>query len=183
MCKKSVTFLLLDIYYLFISSKIRSSSKYLISEVFLLTFEFLIPPGSFSKKNKIWKFPKPDNFERNPRKPERIPSTAPTCSYTMFLGTTSTYSSRSVDSRGLLLEVLTSWHHRKGGLVGQIWVHFSRVPSQVTTIILRKVLRHSPSRMSLPFELRKSYKLVGWCSGLSQSSEHWAFPTKNNMRG
>ena len=45
-------------------------------------------------------------------------------------------------------------------------------------------LRHSPSRMPLPFELRKSQlKIVGECSGLSQSSEHWAFPTKNNMCG
>ena len=32
-------------------------------------------------------------------------------------------------------------------------------------------------------ELRKSHKIVGGCSGLSQSSEHWAFPTKNNMWG
>ena len=50
-------------------------------------------------------------------------------------------------------------------------------------LILRKVLRHSPSRMPLPFELRKSQnKIVGWCSGLPQSSEHCAPPTKNNMR-
>ena len=80
----------------------------------------------------------------------------------MFLGSSqsrSMYSSNSVHFRGLLSEVLliTSWHHIKGGLVGQIWVHFSWVPSQVTTIILRKVLRHSPSRMSLPFELRTSH--------------------------
>ena len=50
----------------------------------------------------------------------------------------------------------------------------------ISKLILRKVLRHSPS---LSFELRKSHKIVAWCSGLSQSSEHCAPPTKNNMRG
>ena len=56
--------------------------------------------------------------------------------------------------------------------------------SCLSKLFLRKVLRHSPSRMPLPFELRKSQlKIVGECSGLSQSSEHWAFPTKNNMCG
>ena len=56
--------------------------------------------------------------------------------------------------------------------------------NDIVLLILRKVLRHSPSRMSLSFALRKSHKIVGWCSGLSQSSEHCAAPpTKNNMRG
>mgnify|MGYP003715997205 CR=1 FL=1 len=67
--------------------KIISSSETFISEVFLLTFEFLIPPGSFSKKNKIWKFPKSENFERNPRKPQRIPSTEQGCSTFRQTGT------------------------------------------------------------------------------------------------